>query len=107
MSSSSGGLCADVIAAELEETADRVFQVSATVSSADTGEEKYADQWRVLGPDGTVLGVRVLTHPHVNEQPFTRSLTGVEIGIDVRSVTIEARDSVEGYCGDVVTIDVP
>ena len=73
------GACADVIAAELVPSGDGTFQVSATVSSADTGDEKYADEWRVVAPDGTVLGVRVLTHPHVNEQPFTRSLAGVEI----------------------------
>lgn len=103
----SAGECADVIGAELVEAADGTYQVSATVSSADTGDEKYADEWRVVTSDGTVLGVRVLTHPHVNEQPFTRSLSGVEIGPEVDAVTIEARDSVEGYCGDAVSVEVP
>jgi len=44
-----------------------------TLSHADTGWEDYADGWRVELEDGTVLGTRVLGHPHVNEQPFTRS----------------------------------
>ena len=103
----SAGECADVIGAELVEVGDGTYRVSATVSSADTGEEKYADEWRVVTSDGTVLGVRVLTHPHVNEQPFTRSLSGVEIGPEVDAVTIEARDSVEGYCGEAVSVEVP
>lgn len=106
-STRAAGLCADVVAVELAESGDGTYEVSATVSSADTGEEKYADEWRVVAPDGTVLGVRVLTHPHVNEQPFTRSLAGVAIDTGTESVTVEARDSVEGYCGRSVTVAVP
>lgn len=99
--------CADVIAVELTDSGDGTYQVSTTVSSADTGEEKYADEWRVVAPDGSILGIRVLAHPHVNEQPFTRSLGGVEIPPDVETVTVEARDSVEGYCGQSVRVFVP
>lgn len=100
-------LCANVIAVDISESADGTYDVAATVSSPDTGEEKYADQWRIVDASGTVLGVRVLTHPHVNEQPFTRTLAGVEIPDEVGSVTVEARDSVEGYCGSVLTVAVP
>jgi hypothetical protein len=46
----------------------------------DTGWDDYADGWRIETPAGEVLGTRVLHHPHVEEQPFTRSLGGVEIG---------------------------
>ena len=42
----------------------------------DTGWDDYADGWRVLDMDGNELGMRVLHHPHVDEQPFTRSLSG-------------------------------
>lgn len=101
------GGCADVVAVDLSRSGDGSYRVSATVSSADTGIEKYADEWRIVAPDGTVLGVRVLTHPHVDEQPFTRSLAGVEIGSDIETVTVEARDSVEGYCGVTMTAPVP
>ena len=37
----------------------------------------------VCTPDGKVLGYRKLHHPHENEQPFTRSLSGVEIPDEV------------------------
>lgn len=86
---------------------DGTYTVSATVSSADTGEDKYADAWEVRSGDGTVLGVRELLHPHVDEQPFTRSLNDVAIPDDVETVTLAARDSVEGFCGDVFEVAVP
>lgn len=41
----------------------------------DTGWDHYADGWRIEAEDGTVIGTRELLHPHVEEQPFTRSLT--------------------------------
>lgn len=97
--------CADVVAVEIVEQGD-VFQISATVSSADTGDEKYADVWEVRAPDGTVLGERVLAHPHVDEQPFTRSQT-MEIPDDVAVVTVAAHDSVVGFCGASVDAPVP
>ena len=48
-------------------------QASVTVSHPDTGWDHYADVWRILAPDGTELAERILVHPHVSEQPFTRS----------------------------------
>ena len=53
------------------------------------------------------LGERVLAHPHENEQPFTRSLSGVVIPDGVDTVTIAARDSVLGFCGEVFVLEVP
>ena len=55
-------------------------------------------------PDGTVAGTRELAHPHVEEQPFTRSLSGVPIPDGVESVTVAARDSVAGFCGSTVEV---
>ena len=98
--------CADVVHAEVERAGD-AFVVSATVRSADTGWDRYADEWRVRTPDGEVLGTRVLAHPHVDEQPFTRSLSNVMIPESVNSVEVDARDSVVGYCGATATVPVP
>ena len=56
---------------------------------------------------GDVLGTRELAHPHVDEQPFTRSLTGVVIPEGVTTVEIAARDSVVGFCGTTVSVAVP
>ena len=57
--------------------------------------------------EGDVLGTRVLAHPHVDEQPFTRSLTDVEIPAVVTIVEVAARDSVVGFCGTTATVAVP
>ena len=98
--------CAHVIDATAEDRGAS-WTVTATVKSADTGWEKYADAWQVRGPDSEVLGERILAHPHENEQPFTRSLSGIDIPEGVDTVTVAARDSVLGFCGEVFVLEVP
>ena len=82
------------------------FQFDVTVSSPYDTPERYADAWRILGPDGTELGVRELTHDHASEQPFTRSLNGVVIPPDVNEVTVEGRDLVNGWGGTTLTVTI-
>lgn len=95
---------ADVVAATAERTASGTYTVTATIRHADTGWDHYANRFEVLGPDGAIISTRVLAHPHVDEQPFTRSLVGVQIDAGIRTVTIRAHDSVHGYGGKVVEI---
>ena len=45
--------------------------------------------------------------PHVNEQPFTRSLSNVVIPVGVKTVIIRAHDSVHEYGGKVITLELP
>ena len=73
------------------------FRFDVTLRHDDSGWDHYADGWEVLSPSGDVLGKRVLAHPHVNEQPFTRSLSGVRIPQGISTVSIRAHDSVHGY----------
>ena len=82
------------------------FRFAVTVSSPYDTPERYADAWRVVAPDGTELGVRELTHDHAAEQPFTRSLTGVEIPPDVTEVTVEGRDLANGWGGGTKTVTI-
>ncbi len=98
-----GAECADVVAVEIG-GGDDSYAFAVTVESADTGWEKYADVWEVVAPDGTVLATRVLTHPHVDEQPFTRSQSGVVVPEGVDQVTVRARDSVAGFCGREIIV---
>jgi len=84
-----------------------VCTFEVTVRHADTGWDHYADAWEVLAPDGEVLGRRVLHHPHVEEQPFTRQLRGVEVPEGVREVRIRARDSVHGFGGREAEVPLP
>ncbi len=98
---------ADIVDATIESSGDDTWRVEATVRHADEGWDHYADAWQILGPDGEVLGTRELHHPHENEQPFTRALTGVRIPEGVERVEVRARDSVHGHGGQTVTLDVP
>lgn len=83
-----------------------MWSVNVTLKHNDTGWDHYADNWRVVDGDGKVLGDRVLFHPHVNEQPFTRSLTGVTIPEGVKTVYIEAHDKKHGWTAKRLTIDL-
>lgn len=96
----------DVLDAELERDGD-TWRLSATLSSPYDTPERYADAFRALTPDGEELGVRVLLHDHANEQPFTRSLTGLEIPSDVDTIIVEGRDLEHGWGGATVTLEVP
>ncbi len=49
--------------------------------------------------DGVVLGEHALTHDHADEQPVTRTQTGLEIPEGVDVVTVEGRDAQNGYGG--------
>jgi hypothetical protein len=70
---------ADVLDVAATSTGDRTWRFDVTVQHEDTGWDHYADAWEVLAPDGTVLATRTLLHPHTDEQPFSRSLTGVSV----------------------------
>ncbi len=80
---------------------------SVTLEHTDTGWEHYANQWDVVSLDGQTIKSRVLYHPHVNEQPFTRSLSGVSIAKDVKQVKIRAKDLKHGYSSQEYLVDLP
>jgi len=90
---------ADVTAVDVKKSGDNLYNFDVTVTHADEGWDHYADKWEVIGPDGSELGTRTLYHPHVNEQPFTRSLAGVKIPENMTEVTIRAHDSIHKYGG--------
>ena len=79
-------------------------QFSVTLSHPDTGWDHYADGWEVLDADGNSLGVRELLHPHVTEQPFTRSLSGVAIPAGATIVYVRARCNVDGWSDDLFEV---
>lgn len=77
------------------------YQLSVTVRSPDTGCQQYADWWEVLSEDGRLLYRRVLSHSHVEEQPFTRSGGPVPIGPDT-VVWVRAHMHPSGYGGQAL-----
>ena len=98
---------ADVIAARAEPEGGGTWRFEVTVRHADAGWDHYADAYEILDPEGKRLGRRVLLHPHVDEQPFTRSISGVRIPADLRRVRIRAHDKVHGWGGRELTLELP
>ena len=99
---------ANVVAAEMHQSNDGTYRFDVTVQHDDTGWDHYANAFQILDADGNVLGTRVLAHPHVHEQPFTRSISGVAIPDDVTEIVIRAVDSVHGTGGgQKLTLQLP
>lgn len=95
----------EVVSTEFARQGDS-WHVSTTLRHADSGWDHYADQWRVVDEGGTVLGQRILYHPHEDEQPFTRSQSGIQIPAHTRIVFVEAHDKVHGWSKQRVRVDL-
>ncbi len=98
---------ADVVDVAVQSSSDGVFHFDVTVRHADEGWKHYADAFEIVGPGGSVLGTRVLLHPHETEQPFTRSLGGVRVPVGVRAVDVRARDKLHGLGGKILHVMLP
>lgn len=82
------------------------WRFDVTLLHPDTGWDHYADGWEILDKDGNRLGFRELHHPHVNEQPFTRSLANVMLPDGTREVYIRARCSVDGWAEETTRVNL-
>ena len=83
------------------------WRFDVTIRHPDTGWDDYADGWEVVDATGARLGYRELLHPHVTEQPFTRSLSGVVIPEGTARVFVRARESVGGWGEALFAVDLP
>ncbi|PVA09634.1 hypothetical protein DC366_13190 [Pelagivirga sediminicola] len=83
------------------------WKFSVTIRHPDTGWDHYADGWEILGTGGTVLARRPLHHPHVDEQPFTRSLRQVMLPDGTRQVRVRAFCSAGDVSDTAAPIDLP
>jgi hypothetical protein len=99
---------ADVLGARATRQADGAWRIEATIRHADAGWDHYADRFEIIDPEtGRELARRVLLHPHVNEQPFTRALLGVRLPKGRKRVLVRAHDKVHGYGGREVLLELP
>lgn len=96
---------AEIVDATAQERAG-TWTVSVTLRHGDTGWDDYADGWRIVTESGRVLGTRTLHHPHVEEQPFTRSLSGVDLP-KAEPLFIESSTSVTGWGGVRAPLSLP
>ncbi|MCV2865991.1 hypothetical protein [Defluviimonas sp. WL0075] len=97
---------AEVLAAHATRTGEG-WSISVTLAHHDTGWDHYANAWQIESADGQVLGTRLLSHPHVEEQPFTRSLAGVAIPAGLDHVLIRVRCNLDGWSPRLVRLDLP
>jgi len=98
---------ADVMNVHVEHYASGRYSFAVTVNHPDEGWDHYADGFEVLGAKGERLTRRILRHPHVDEQPFTRISGGVRLPDTVQAVTVRARCSVDGLFGKKVGVVLP
>ncbi|MEM7193780.1 MAG: hypothetical protein AAF402_02435 [Pseudomonadota bacterium] len=104
---------ADVLQVEAIESTDGSWRFNVTVEHADTGWQDYADGWDVMDEQGNVLKrknsdpfTRLLLHPHENEQPFTRSVSGIKVPENTRYLTVRAHELKDGFGGKEVVVDL-
>ena len=86
----------EVVNVEAQQSADKTWRFDVTLKHQDEGWDHYANEWQIIGLDNKIFATRTLYHPHVHEQPFTRSLSGVKIPENVKVVRIIAKDTVHG-----------
>ncbi|MEC7670104.1 MAG: hypothetical protein VXZ18_14970 [Pseudomonadota bacterium] len=82
------------------------WRVSVTLSHDDTGWEHFADSWRIEDAEGKVIAVRKLMHPHVDEQPFTRSLSSVVLPDGTREIFVRAHCSKGGWHDETTRVKI-
>ena len=97
---------ADVVDVAITTNDKNSFTVAVTVQHNDDGWKHYCNRWDILTMDGKWLDTRVLFHPH-SPAPFTRSLISNKIPANIGEIRIRAHDSVHGYGGKEVTVQVP
>ena len=96
----------EVVDVKIHQLKDKAWTFAVTLKHDDKGWDHYANEWQVIGADNKIFGTRTLYHPHVNEQPFTRNLSGIKIPSTVKTVRVIAKDTVHGLSHQAVEINL-
>lgn len=72
------------------------YNFSVELKSPDTGCNQYADWWEIIDEEEQLIYRRILTHSHVEEQPFIRSGSPVSIQ-DNKKIFIRGHMNNLGY----------
>ncbi|MBU2972778.1 hypothetical protein [Zobellia sp. B3R18] len=79
---------------------ENAYTFNTTVISPDTGCDQYADWWEVIDLKGNLIYRRILTHSHVDEQPFSRSGASIPLAEDTQ-VYVRVHMNSLGYASEV------
>jgi len=96
----------EIVHAEAHALGQQKYRITVTLKHADSGWQHYANAWHVYSEQGQRLGTRTLLHPHVDEQPFSRSLS-LSLPVGTQLVEIRAADSVHGISAHTFSLPVP
>ncbi|MCV2893773.1 hypothetical protein [Lentibacter sp. XHP0401] len=83
------------------------WRFDVTLQHPDTGWEHYADGWELIDAAGNQIAYRELMHPHVEEQPFTRSLRNVMLPDGMTKIWVRARCSENGWSEKAFEVSLP
>jgi len=97
---------ANVTKVEFNKNKSNLYNFQVTVLHQDEGWDHYVNKWDIIDENNNVIATRILHHPHVTEQPFTRSLSGVKIPSNVKTITIRAYDKVHKYGGKTIKLKI-
>ena len=93
--------------------ADGTWTLEVTIAHPNRGDGGYADGWDVITPNAQVLKTsvadaytQVLTAPTSRATEFTHTLIGLTIPADVTRFFVRAHDSVHGWGGAMVFVDL-
>ena len=93
-----------VVYVEARCNTNKVCTFNVTLEHKDTSWKHFANKWEIYTPDNKLIATRILHHPHVNEQPFTRSLSSLHIPGNEKIIFIEAHDKKHGWSPNRVKI---
>ena len=97
---------AGIVNAEVE-CSHKLCRFRVTMQHEDEGWEHYVNRFEILNLEkNKILGFRKLQHPHVKEQPFTRSASVLFDELP-SAVVIRAYDSIHEYGGKEIILAIP
>lgn len=74
-----------------------VWRFDVTIDHTDLGWQDYVNKFRIMSPDGTVLGERPIPLPLIEERPFSRSISQIIIPADVSEIIVQAHEKKGGW----------
>lgn len=95
----------DVLAVDYNCDKSMVCSFDVTLKHDDTSWKHYANKYDILA-DGKVIATRVLWHPHIDEQPFTRLISNVKIPKGITFIVVRGHDLIHGYGGKELRVDL-